>query len=95
MNSLDILKWWSSAAIRCPIVSKMTKYLLIILTFTVALVSTFLAGSRVLNDKSCKLSEKFVEASVCLKYWYDAVDLLQNLNLKDESEDEETKLTLT
>ena len=95
MDNLDILKWWSNTAIRFPIVSRMAKDLLTIPASTVASESAFSAGKRVLSDRRCRLSEKSVEASVCLKNWYDAVDRLQGLNLKSDTEDDETASTST
>ena len=95
MDNLDILKWWSNTAIRFPIVSRMAKDLLTIPASTVASESAFSVGKRVLSDKRCKLSEKSVEASICLKNWYDAVDHLQRLSLNDKSEDEDTTSTST
>ena len=94
MDNLDVLKWWSNTAIRFPIVSRMVKNLLMILASTVALESAFSAGKRVLSDRICKLSEKSVEASICLKDCYDAVDRLQSLNLNDESDDDETTTSM-
>ena len=67
MDNLDVLKWWSNTAIRFPIVSRMEKDLLMILASTVVSESAFFAGKRVLSDRRCKLSEKSVEISVCLK----------------------------
>ena len=73
----------------------MTKDLLTILVSTVASESAFSTRKRVLSDKRYKLSEKSVEASMCLKDWYDAVDRLHWLNLKEESEDDATTSTST
>ena len=93
MDNLDILKWWSSTAIRFPIISKIAKDLLTISPSTVALESAFSTSKRILNDKKCKLLVKSVEAFVCLKDWYDAVNRLQGLSLNKELEDEDTTST--
>ena len=67
----------------------MANDLLTIPSSTVTSESAFSASKRVLSDRMCKLSKKYVEASVCLKDWYDAIDRLQNLNLNNESVDDE------
>ena len=56
--------------------------------------SVFSVGRRILSNRRCNLLEKYVEAFVYLKDWYDAVDHLQILNLTSELEDDETSTSM-
>ena len=71
----------------------MVKDLLTIPAFTVVSESTFSTGKRVLSDRICKLSEKSMEASICLKNWYDVANRIQNLKLNNESGEEDDTIS--
>ena len=71
-----------------PIVCYMARDLITTLASIVASKSAFGVGKRVLNIRRCSLSEKSVEASVCLKDWMDAASRIQNISLKDNSNED-------
>jgi len=84
LEKLDVLEWWSQNASRYPIVSRIAKDLLTIPASTVASESAFSAGKRVITDRRSRLSDESVEASVCLKDWYDAEDRATALKIAME-----------
>ena len=63
-KKFDILKWWRLNAERFPVLSKMTRDILVIPISTVASESTFSTSGRVLDAFRSILTPKLVKALI-------------------------------
>ncbi|CAN0876089.1 Zinc finger BED domain-containing protein RICESLEEPER 2 [Linum grandiflorum] len=65
----DVLGWWKLNAFKCPVLSEMAKDILAVPISTVASVSCFSTGGRVLDDFRSSLTPAIVEALICAEDW--------------------------
>ncbi|PIA55464.1 hypothetical protein AQUCO_00700036v1 [Aquilegia coerulea] len=84
-KEFDVLSWWRANKQRFPILSMMARDVLAVPVSTVASESAFSAGRRVLSDYRSRLVPPLVEASVCLKDWFEAEDRDIAIQKEEES----------
>jgi len=68
-ENFDLLSWWSLNCAKYPILSQMTRDILVIPVSTVASESAFSTGGRVLDPYRTSLSPKMAEALICTQNW--------------------------
>ncbi|PIA41991.1 hypothetical protein AQUCO_02100078v1 [Aquilegia coerulea] len=84
-KEFDVLSWWRANKQRFPILSMMARDVLAVPVSTDASESAFSAGRRVLSDYRSRLVPPLVEASVCLKDWFEAEDRDIAIQKEEES----------
>jgi hypothetical protein len=68
-DAFDILSWWSSNAVKYPVISRIAKDVLAAPATSVASESAFSTGGRILSDYRSRLLSETVEALICLQDW--------------------------
>jgi hypothetical protein len=68
-DDFDILCWWSSNALKYPLISRIAKDALAAPATSVASESAFSTGGRILSDYRSRLVGETVEALICLQDW--------------------------
>ena len=68
-NGFDLLMWQKFNSARFPILSRLTRDVLVVPVSTVASESTFSTSGRVLDNFRSSLTPKIVEALVCTQDW--------------------------
>jgi hypothetical protein len=68
-DAFDILSWWSSNAVKYPVISRIAKDVLAAPATSVASESAFSTGGRILSDYRSRLLSETIEALICLQDW--------------------------
>ena len=68
-DDFDILKWWKVNLPRFPILAQMARDVLAVPISTVASVSAFSTGGRVLDAFRSSLTPRIVHAIICAPDW--------------------------
>jgi hypothetical protein len=68
-DDFHILSWWSSNAVKYPVISRIAKDVLAAPATSVASESAFSTGGRILSDYRSRLLSETVEALICLQDW--------------------------
>lgn len=95
IKDFNILTWWKASSERYPVVSRITRDMLVIPTSTVASESIFSTGDRILDCYQSSLSPKTTEAIIRTQQWLhsasteckieDLLQEMQNLEIAEKS----------
>ena len=82
----EILGWWKANSNRYQVLSKLARDVLAVPVSTVASMSAFSTGGRILNPFRSSLSPLMVQNLVCAQDWLQALVLISFRKSKDEVE---------
>jgi hypothetical protein len=68
-DEFDILAWWKLKGPKYPVLSRLTRDILVVPMRTVASESAFSTGGRTLSPVRSSLSDESIEALLCAQDW--------------------------